>query len=56
MNMREYRFSDGSRFLIRPSGTEPRLKVYVEAVGESFECAKKKQEQIGIFVDSVMLI
>ena len=45
-NVREYRFSDGSRVLIRPSGTEPKLKVYVETVGKSKEDAEFVAEKI----------
>ncbi|WP_144873690.1 phospho-sugar mutase [Microbacterium sp. 1.5R] len=30
-----YRLADGSRIIVRPSGTEPKLKVYIDAAGES---------------------
>jgi len=30
-----YRLNDGSRIIVRPSGTEPKLKVYIDAKAES---------------------
>lgn len=34
-----YRLSDGSRVIVRPSGTEPKLKVYIDATGDSAAAA-----------------
>ena len=31
----EYRLADGAKFMVRPSGTEPKIKVYLSAVGKS---------------------
>ena len=34
-NMLEFRLENGAKLIIRPSGTEPRMKVYLSAVGTS---------------------
>jgi phosphoglucomutase len=38
--------SDGSRFTVRGSGTEPKIKLYIECVGKSSEEAKKGAGEI----------
>ena len=42
----QYGFSDGSGLVIRPSGTEPKIKVYVSAKGSTAEMAEEKIAKI----------
>ncbi|SDH49815.1 phospho-sugar mutase [Microbacterium pygmaeum] len=39
--------SDGSRMIVRPSGTEPKLKIYLDVRGDSADDAKRRVENIG---------
>ena len=41
-NLMKFIFEDGSNISIRPSGTEPKCKFYVEVVDKSLENAGKK--------------
>lgn len=45
-NVLGYKLSDGCSFLIRPSGTEPKLKIYMFAKADSSLSAKKRVEEI----------
>ena len=41
-NLLSFHFDDGSWYALRPSGTEPKLKFYVYAVGENETAAKER--------------
>ncbi len=45
-NVLKYTFTDGSWMAVRPSGTEPKLKVYYSICGETKELATEKLENI----------
>ncbi|SMB88548.1 alpha-phosphoglucomutase [Desulfonispora thiosulfatigenes DSM 11270] len=49
-NVLRYRLSDGSWFCIRPSGTEPKLKIYFGVKGNTAEEATTKLEGIKVEV------
>ena len=36
-NVLEYRLENGSKLIVRPSGTEPKLKLYLSAKGKTRE-------------------
>lgn len=41
-----YYLEDGSSLIVRPSGTEPKIKIYLSAVGETDEKAKVKLKEL----------
>lgn len=45
-NVLYYELADGTRFIIRPSGTEPKVKVYILARGKSRAEAQAKVDQL----------
>ena len=45
-NVLKYTFTDGSWMAVRPSGTEPKLKVYYSMCGETREAATEKLEKV----------
>ena len=53
-DMLEYVFEDGCSLVIRPSGTEPKLKIYYFAAAETFGLSKKWVEAIKSRVQKVI--
>lgn len=49
-NVLKYMLADGSWFCLRPSGTEPKIKVYFAVKGSSAQDAATKQENISTAV------
>ena len=52
-NVLKYILADGSSFVVRPSGTEPKMKVYSAVKGESLTNAEEKLKR---FNEKVMEI
>lgn len=45
-NVLKYYFDDGSWYALRPSGTEPKIKVYIYSVGKTKEDSEEKLDII----------
>lgn len=45
-NVLKYIYDDGSWFVVRPSGTEPKIKLYIYSVAKDVEEGNKKIEEI----------
>lgn len=52
-NVLKFVLEDGSWFVVRPSGTEPKMKIYVSCIGSSLHNADSKMEE---FKSNVMNI
>lgn len=53
-NVLEFRLSDGCKMMIRPSGTEPKIKVYLFSVGGSEEESQAKLDLLEKYVRSYL--
>ncbi|WP_461206472.1 phospho-sugar mutase [Clostridium sp. DL1XJH146] len=52
-NVLKFILEDGSWFVVRPSGTEPKMKIYLSVIGDSLEGSENKTQS---FTNSVMKI
>lgn len=53
-NVLSYRLDGSDGVIVRPSGTEPKIKVYITAVAESEEAAEEKARTIGKDMEALL--
>lgn len=52
-NVLSFDLADGSRVLVRPSGTEPKIKIYILARGNDPACTAKAIEKYTVWANSL---
>ena len=52
-NVLRFEMADGTSVIVRPSGTEPKIKVYILAQGKDAADAAANVEKYGKWVDSL---
>ena len=55
-NILSYALSDGSTAIVRPSGTEPKIKVYIAGCGKTKADAEKNAGEIGAAMKKLLKI
>ena len=53
-NVLAYTLTDGNKLIVRPSGTEPKIKAYITAVGANREAAKIIADRLLKAADELM--
>lgn len=53
-NVLEYGLQGDLKVIIRPSGTEPKIKVYITSVGKDISEADQKTKQITSFIENII--
>ncbi|WP_296113543.1 phospho-sugar mutase [uncultured Anaerococcus sp.] len=53
-NVLKYYFEDGSWVTLRPSGTEPKIKVYVNAISDTRDKAEDKKDKIVKYMEELI--
>ena len=53
-NVLAFSLEKGNKVIVRPSGTEPKIKAYITAVGESKEAAEALAEKLKKAADGFM--
>lgn len=53
-NVLKYYLEDDSWFAIRPSGTEPKIKIYINAIGKNMDESKDKLVKINKFMQDMI--
>ena len=53
-NVLKYYLEDDSWFAIRPSGTEPKIKIYINAIGNDMDESKDKLVKINKFMQDII--
>lgn len=53
-NVLSYRMANGNGVIVRPSGTEPKIKIYVTAVADSRAAAQEKTEKIAADMETLL--
>lgn len=49
-----YRLEQGAQAIVRPSGTEPKIKVYISTIGDSLEQAESVSNKIEAFMEGLL--
>lgn len=53
-NVLAYTLTDGNKIIVRPSGTEPKIKAYITAIGKTKEEAKEIADKLIADADALM--
>ena len=52
-NVLKYKLADGTDLVVRPSGTEPKVKVYILASGDSMNDCKAKTDKYAVWAEGL---